>query len=98
MREIVHIQAGQCGNQIGAKVKHRLYIYLVLSTCNLEMKGRCFSVVYTSKSHLSFGDLCWPMAGGVTWLKSPAHAMCISQPSELTCRLSSTCNNAGHVR
>jgi hypothetical protein len=22
MREIVHIQAGQCGNQIGAKVSH----------------------------------------------------------------------------
>ena len=22
MREIVHIQAGQCGNQIGAKVQH----------------------------------------------------------------------------
>lgn len=22
MREIVHIQAGQCGNQIGAKVRH----------------------------------------------------------------------------
>ena len=24
MREIVHIQAGQCGNQIGAKVRHFL--------------------------------------------------------------------------
>ena len=22
MREIVHLQAGQCGNQIGAKVRH----------------------------------------------------------------------------
>lgn len=25
MREIVHIQAGQCGNQIGAKVSHQIY-------------------------------------------------------------------------
>ena len=24
MREIVHLQAGQCGNQIGAKVNHTL--------------------------------------------------------------------------
>lgn len=24
MREIVHIQAGQCGNQIGAKVRKRI--------------------------------------------------------------------------
>jgi len=32
MREIVHIQAGQCGNQIGAKVRtngnHVLYLLL----------------------------------------------------------------------
>lgn len=26
MREIVHIQAGQCGNQIGAKVSRRFFI------------------------------------------------------------------------
>ncbi len=26
MREIVHIQAGQCGNQIGAKVSFHLFI------------------------------------------------------------------------
>lgn len=25
MREIVHIQAGQCGNQIGAKVRDSLH-------------------------------------------------------------------------
>lgn len=25
MREIVHIQAGQCGNQIGAKVRNHNY-------------------------------------------------------------------------
>ena len=27
MREIVHIQAGQCGNQIGSKVKYIIEIY-----------------------------------------------------------------------
>ena len=31
MREIVHLQAGQCGNQIGAKV--RFYSMLYLSAC-----------------------------------------------------------------
>lgn len=25
MREIVHLQAGQCGNQIGAKVQNRFF-------------------------------------------------------------------------
>lgn len=29
MREIVHIQAGQCGNQIGAKVRHDLFIVIL---------------------------------------------------------------------
>ena len=32
MREIVHIQAGQCGNQIGAKVSAKIvsgYFYVV---------------------------------------------------------------------
>ena len=28
MREIVHIQAGQCGNQIGAKVRILLFLFL----------------------------------------------------------------------
>ena len=31
MREIVHIQAGQCGNQIGAKVSLFIDISLMLS-------------------------------------------------------------------
>ena len=30
MREIVHLQAGQCGNQIGAKVSRRGTVYLQL--------------------------------------------------------------------
>jgi hypothetical protein len=37
MREIVHLQAGQCGNQIGAKVNKILakffgYLYITLSS------------------------------------------------------------------
>ena len=31
MREIVHIQAGQCGNQIGAKVREFLVFSVVFS-------------------------------------------------------------------
>lgn len=28
MREIVHLQAGQCGNQIGAKVNFNISVFL----------------------------------------------------------------------
>lgn len=31
MREIVHIQAGQCGNQIGAKVRHIFILFYFMS-------------------------------------------------------------------
>lgn len=27
MREIVHLQAGQCGNQIGAKVSFYMFVF-----------------------------------------------------------------------
>lgn len=37
MREIVHIQAGQCGNQIGAKVS---ILNLFLSCVSFEKKKR----------------------------------------------------------
>jgi hypothetical protein len=34
MREIVHIQAGQCGNQIGAKVRKEVEVeHLIMSSC-----------------------------------------------------------------
>lgn len=36
MREIVHIQAGQCGNQIGAKVSIK---YSILHYHNIILKG-----------------------------------------------------------
>lgn len=32
MREIVHLQAGQCGNQIGAKVYLIFYSYIKIIT------------------------------------------------------------------
>lgn len=35
MREIVHLQAGQCGNQIGAKVSKTLFTLLRHKCCNL---------------------------------------------------------------
>jgi hypothetical protein len=41
MREIVHIQAGQCGNQIGAKVKIYTHIdYLKLFVVGIVVSGR----------------------------------------------------------
>ena len=45
MREIVHMQAGQCGNQIGAKVSHLLFVRLKITypppgTLHLDVKRR----------------------------------------------------------
>lgn len=41
MREIVHIQAGQCGNQIGAKVNNRfVYVSSVLQKLMNVIKER----------------------------------------------------------
>lgn len=43
MREIVHIQAGQCGNQIGAKVNTMFLYFFTVFLCNrLRMRGRHF--------------------------------------------------------
>jgi len=36
MREIVHIQAGQCGNQIGAKVRRNNCSYCWLQNENIR--------------------------------------------------------------
>lgn len=39
MREIVHIQAGQCGNQIGAKVRRRVtYISEIRISANTNIE------------------------------------------------------------
>ena len=38
MREIVHLQAGQCGNQIGAKVSTSLSFFLTLQVCVLSSR------------------------------------------------------------
>lgn len=38
MREIVHIQAGQCGNQIGAKFWEVRAVFLLLSLGNLKLR------------------------------------------------------------
>ena len=35
MREIVHLQAGQCGNQIGAKVNFYLHYFFYCVSVNL---------------------------------------------------------------
>ena len=40
MREIVHIQAGQCGNQIGAKVNIFCTLNLINDESSMFMTGR----------------------------------------------------------
>lgn len=46
MREIVHLQAGQCGNQIGAKVSNTSITFYSYCIIHLLMGGifnRCVS-------------------------------------------------------
>lgn len=38
MREIVHLQAGQCGNQIGAKVGIRTFLVLTVYRIFLDVQ------------------------------------------------------------
>lgn len=49
MREIVHIQAGQCGNQIGAKVRESLQ--------NIFLNVPSLAIV---RRPLAFPSLCYP--------------------------------------
>lgn len=49
MREIVHLQAGQCGNQIGAKVSKAVFVFLTTVSSYFGANavifaagGRCF--------------------------------------------------------
>lgn len=62
MREIVHIQTGQCGNQIGAKVSTRLLIKSVINF-NSDKCAHFFisaAILWTSPSYGSIirGDPC----------------------------------------
>lgn len=52
MREIVHLQAGQCGNQIGAKVYLIFYSYIKIITYFQKKMSTVKTVVYYSKCHL----------------------------------------------
>lgn len=47
MREIVHIQAGQCGNQIGAKVNTVHLLFFPLNQC----RGMCGRHFVTPRRH-----------------------------------------------
>lgn len=54
MREIVHLQAGQCGNQIGAKVRYYyriLYRYYYLSLSNNYCTYITYSAVAVRTNH-----------------------------------------------
>lgn len=46
MREIVHLQAGQCGNQIGAKVSNGFYKLNLLSFVNQTNNQYSFTHIY----------------------------------------------------
>lgn len=57
MREIVHIQAGQCGNQIGAKV--RLFDFSVkLCEKNMESDFFSMSMEWTNEKSYVVAFLC----------------------------------------
>lgn len=54
MREIVHMQAGQCGNQIGAKVSHTgekgIFSYFIFSCiCQISPIGRETLFIYLNQ-------------------------------------------------
>jgi hypothetical protein len=51
MREIVHIQAGQCGNQIGAKVKSIYIMFgnIYLSSGKLSLTNMAFNLMAAIK-------------------------------------------------
>ena len=57
MREIVHLQAGQCGNQIGAKVR-KLFFFLKLLLFLSNLKCKSFSLCFKKGMVLSFRILC----------------------------------------
>ena len=54
MREIVHVQAGQCGNQIGAKVRSKLETEYVYAVCNIA-RGRVYACLTKLRLNLKFG-------------------------------------------
>lgn len=55
MREIVHLQAGQCGNQIGAKVSKIMFVYEFIQSFLSDKRvfrslSRCFVPVGVSET------------------------------------------------
>ena len=57
MREIVHVQAGQCGNQIGSKVRN-IYPNEVFLELLSKVKGKFHLNVIFSLTFLSTQHLC----------------------------------------
>lgn len=57
MREIVHLQAGQCGNQIGAKVSDNMCHFRTLLSCIIYdqrvlcTRSLCIVLVTSQKPH-----------------------------------------------
>ena len=76
MREIVHLQAGQCGNQIGAKVSpgspsH----YLTTNTAMLRIVRSLAWLAFNSQNHQreEFGEsISSPLTAFIYYLKCAA--------------------------
>ena len=76
MREIVHIQAGQCGNQIGAKVSQPFSLQEAYFECHgktfgsIDEKLKTF-LVQTSRSTFSSGRMYQivELAIAMNWLR-----------------------------
>lgn len=58
MREIVHLQAGQCGNQIGAKVRKLFFLLKVTTFFNRISNAESFFSCSKKGMVLSFRILC----------------------------------------
>lgn len=58
MREIVHLQAGQCGNQIGAKVRKLFLLKVTPFLSNLKCKSISQALCSKKGMVLSFRILC----------------------------------------
>lgn len=63
MREIVHLQAGQCGNQIGAKVRVYSFILTLINDLQprLTLAGSSFFFTYLESRRVLEGAhvVCW---------------------------------------
>ena len=59
MREIVHLQAGQCGNQIGAKVRLALLATFTKEIIETKIKKMIYVALEFLLRYISFINFCF---------------------------------------